>query len=457
MTSEAVENALTFQFNEQFSIDNAPSDIQKNEFVERQENNSIICPEGGCSEKVNIADSDPPQFVCRKGHINPYDEAKQYYYAVDTSSAIRNLLDHLNIDTEVRRDGNIALVEDDAATFAIVPGEYRDEILQNLGQYLSQKRNICLLTFTEDCREGVKRFIDRFGGLSMVVQPPNIERKISKFKSLIEIRDSVESDYLPENDEVPTELVQKIHDNPQFVVSELVNYEKIQGSKEEREQMEQISTLAFSQLMNFPLNSLGMADRGNRIPDGFGFIFDRDGSNDPLLILDSKSVSSKSRDYPKITEADDAQYRKYLEMAEDISYQHSISERVIVFISPEYNKSKIHDFLDELSRSELDKFRVLFVELEALAALLLLRSTHAVDRKIRLDKGRWEELLYNLVVDPNFEREKRDYELEKENADIISKRVIIEHFSESLAEQRSKEEIIETVEEKFKEFEPHEN
>jgi hypothetical protein len=456
MTSNPAHECLRFQFNEQFSGDQLPDDLDGNKFVDKHENNSIICPEGECTEKVNVADSDPPQFVCRNGHVNQYDESKQFYFDIDTSRAVEELLSEVAIEGQAKRDGGLAVVEDSEATFIIIPGDYRDTLLQNLGQYLSGHRNICILTFTEDCRDEIKRFIDRFGGLSMVAQPPNVERKVSKFKSLVDIRDSVESDYLPENEEVPEDLVQKIHDNPQFVVSELINYEKIEGSKAERERMEQLSTLAFSQLMNFPLNSLGMADRGNRIPDGFGFIFDRDGSNDPLLILDSKSVSSKRRDYPKITEADDAQYRKYLEIAEDISYQHSITQRALVFISPEYSESKIHDFLDELRRSDLEEFRVLFMELEALATLLLLRSTHAIDRKIRLDKGRWEQLLHNLIVEPKFDREKADYELDRKNADLIDKRVVLEHISQSLDEQRSKEEIMLTIEEKFKEFDPHE-
>ncbi|WP_227353810.1 hypothetical protein [Haladaptatus salinisoli] len=455
MTTNPVHESLRFRFNEQFSADQLPDELDGNEFVAKHENNSIVCPEGECTEKVNVADSDPPQFVCPKGHINPYDESKRFYFDIDTSRAIEELLSEVAIEGQAERDGGLAVVEDSETTFVVVPGDYRDTLLQNLGQYLSGHRNICIMTFTNDCRDGIKRFIDRFGGLSMVVQPPNVKRKVSKFTSLVDIRNSVEADYLPENEEVPEDLVQKIHDNPQFVVSELINYEKIEGSKAERERMEQLSTLAFSQLMNFPLNSLGMADRGNRIPDGFGFIFDRDGSNDPLLILDSKSVSSKTRAYPKITEADDAQYRKYLEIAEDISYQHGISQRAVVFISPEYSESKIHDFLDELGRSDLDEFRVLFMELEALAALLLLRSTHAIDRKIRLDKGRWEQLLYNLVVDPKFDREPEDYELERKNADVIDKQVVVEHISQSLDEQRSKEEIIKTIEEKFKEFDPH--
>lgn len=455
MTTSSVHVCLQYRFNEQFPAGQLPEALESNEFVSQKENTSIICPEGECSERVNVVDSNPPQFVCPKGHVNPYDESKQFYYVIDTPQVIEELLSELDIEGQAERDGGLAVVEDSEATFIAIPGDYHDSLLQDLGQYLRSRRNLCILTFTDSCRDEIKRFIDRFGGLSMVVQPPNVERKLQKFKSLVDIRDSIEADYLPENKEVPENLVQKIHDNPQFVVGELVNYEKIEGSKAERERMEQLSTLAFSQLMNFPLNSLGMSDRGNRIPDGFGFIFDRDGSNDPLLILDSKSVSSKTRDYPKITEADDAQYRKYLEIAEDISYQHGIDSRVLVFISPKYSESKIHDFLDELGRSELDDYRVLFLELEALATLLLFRSTHAIDRKVRLDKGRWEQLLYNLVVDPEFNREPRDYELERRNAELINKRVVVEHISQSLDEQRSKEQIISTIEEKFKEFDPH--
>jgi hypothetical protein len=456
MTQDGVHSVLRFRFNERFSVEELPEELEENKLVSKCERDTIICPEGGCSKRVNIADTDPRMFLCSDGHTNPYDETQHYYFKVKTADAIENLLDTIGVEGETKRDGNISVVDEGRSTFLIIPGDFQEVLHQDLGNYITERRNICILTFEEDCRGEVKRFIDRFGGLSMVVKPPNLERKVSKFKSLVEMRDSVETEYLPEKEEIPEELVQNIHDNPQFAVGELVNYEKIEGNKEERERMEQLSTLAFSQLMNFPLNSLGMMDRGSRVPDGFGFIFDRDGSNDPLIMLDSKSVSSKNRDYPNITEADDAQYRKYLEKAEKISYKHGISERVLIFISSEYNLNKVQDFLDELNRSELDDFRVLFLKLEALATLLLLRNTHVVDRKIRLDQGRWVQLLHNLVMEPDFERDDMDYELEKMNANLIDRNVVLEHFSENIDEQQNKEELLEEVEEKFKEFDPYE-
>lgn len=219
--------------------------------------------------------------------------------------------------------------------------------------------------------------------------------------------------------------------------------------------MEELCSIAFAQLGQFPMHPLGMSQTGNRVPDGLGFLFNEDHEHTTLVMLDSKSVSAKKRDYPKITEGEGPQYRKYLEIADDICAQENVKNKVLVFIAPEFNDSKIEDFLDELERSPFDDFQVDFLRLDGLSMLLFIRFTLVSDRKTRLNMGRWQQLLETLFVSPEFEKSKRDYELAEKDGIQIDRDVVVEHLENTISDQKNKDEVLDRVNEKFIEYGPH--
>ncbi|USZ70069.1 hypothetical protein NGM10_17220 (plasmid) [Halorussus salilacus] len=453
--SEKAVAALEYDFEDQLAPSDVSEETKENPYFTRVERENINCPEPDCNKKCQVTVLDGETvFFCRKGHKNPYNEDYHIYWKVDSLNAVEELITGFELDTELEQKGRLIGADLAGKSLLMVPGEFRDDIFQNIAGELRDNRNLCVIAFREDTKNSIKPLIDRFGGLSMVIAPPSLDRKISNFDSMVEIRDKIEEEYAFTRDDVPEDLVKKIHDNPQYVMGALADFEKIEASKEKREELEKICALTFSQLMDCPLNSLGMEDRGNRIPDGFGFIFDDENNNSPLLVLDSKSVSSSRRDYPKITEKDGPQYRKYLEIIIDICHARQIEGKAIVFISPEFKISKIEDFLDELERSKFDDYNVVFMNLEAVITLVLFRSSLASDRKVRLNRGRWHGLLYDLFMDPDFEREEQDYELERQQGLIMTPSLIQQHFSNNLIDQRNRERILETVEEELREFVP---
>lgn len=455
MSEDAIA-ALQYDYGTRLAPGNVSDDLEANPFCEEGERGKINCPEPGCNKQCQVVELDgEKQFLCRDRHTNPYDEALHKYWKVKTDDAVTALLSDLGYDTaRVDQQGRIIRVDRDRQSLLLVPGTYGDDLLETIGTVLKETRNLCVIAFQEETKDGVKPVIDRFGGLAMLVTPPALERKLANFESMVAIRDRIEDEYALEREDVPEELLKKIHDNPQFVLGELADFEKIQSSDEKRHELEQICTLVFSQLMDCPLNSLGMADPGQRVPDGFGFIFDDTNNNRPLFVLDSKSVSSSRRDYPDITEKDGPQYRKYLEIIDDICFERQIAEKALVFISPAYNRSKIEDFLDELERTKFDTYRVIFIDLEALITLLLFRSTLASDRKVRLNRGRWHSMLYSLFMDPVYDRAERDYELERKQGLILEPTVIEQHFAERLSGQGNREQILATVEDQLREYVP---
>ncbi|WP_197409866.1 hypothetical protein, partial [Haloferax profundi] len=169
----------------------------------------------------------------------------------------------------------------------------------------------------------------------------------------------------------------------------------------------------------------------------------------------SKSVSAKTRDYPTITEGEGPQYRKYLEIADNICIDENVENKVLVFIAPEFNDSKIEDFLDELKRSPFENYQVDFLRLDGLSILLFIRFALVSDRKIRLNMGRWQQLLGSLFLSPKFEKSKRDFKLSEKNGTLIDRDVVVEHLEESITDQKNKEDVLYRVTEKFIEYSPH--
>jgi hypothetical protein len=454
MSSEAVV-ALGYDFEECLRPDEVSDELRENPFCVQSKRRKITCPEPGCSEPCKVVELDGEQkFLCRDGDVNPYDESLQYYWKVETIDAVEELLSDLDFEASISQTGSMVSFELGEESFLIVPGKYSDDLLQPISSKLRDNRNFCVIAFQESIRKEVKPLVDRVGGVSMIVTPPGLERKIESFESMAEIRDGFEAEYEPEHEAVPEGLVERINDNPQYLAGELTDFEKIEASKKKRDEMEKVCTLSFSQVLDCPLHPMGMEDTGNRVPDGFGFVFDEENGNQPLLILDSKSVSSDRRDYPKITEKQGAQYRKYLEIIGDVCYNRQWEEQVLIFIAPEFNMGKIKDFLNELNGSEFDDFQVVFIDLEALATLILHRTSLISERKVRLSRGGWPAMLYGLFFDPDFDRDVDDYELGRENGLCLTGSAVKQHFANNISDQKSRERTLKYVEKEIREFSP---
>lgn len=456
MSSEAIE-VLEYSFEDRLSPDEVSDDLRDNPFCVQSERRKINCPEPGCTKPCKVVELDgETKFLCRDRHQNPYDESLHVYWKVETLDAVEELLTELGFEASVEQNGSLISFTPDSGenSFLVVPGKYSKDLFQPIATQLKEHRNLCVLAFQEDTRDEIRPLIDRVGGVSMVVNPPGLERKITGFESIVKIRDEVEAEYGPVEEAAPEELIEKINSNPQFLIGELTNFEKVEGTKEKRDEMEKLCSLAFSQVLDCPLHPMGMEDTGNRVPDGYGLIFDEDNNNRPLIILDSKSVSSEYRDYPKITEKQGPQYRKYFEIIDDVCEPRQIEKKVLIFISPEFNISKIEDFLDELDRSEFEEYQAVFMNLEGLATLILHRTILTSERKVRMNRSGWPAMLYGLFLDPDFDRSEQDYELERENGLCLDGSAVKQHFAENIIEQKNRERILKLVEEEIRRFTP---
>jgi hypothetical protein len=455
--SSASVTALEYRFEERFSPAEVPDELRTNPFCVRSERSRINCPEPGCDKPCQVVKLNGEKaFLCRDNHQNTYDESLHVYWKIETLDAVEDLLTDLGLEASIEQDGSLISFSPESGenSFLVIPGGYSNDLLQPIATQLKEIRNLCVLAFRDDTKEEVKPLIDRVGGVSMVIAPPGLERKIAGFESMVDIRDQVEATYEPEEEAAPEELIERINDNPQFLVGELTNFEKVEGSKEKRDEMEKLCTLAFSQVLDCPLHPMGMEDTGNRVPDGYGFIFDEENGNQPLLVLDSKSVSSDYRDYPEITEKQGPQYRKYLEIIDDVCEPRQWEEKVLVFISPEFNFGKIEDFSDELSRSQFDDYQVVFMDLEGLATLILHKTILTSERKVRMNRGGWPAMLYGLLLDADFDRSERDYKLGMENGLCLNGTDIKQHFAENISDQKNRERILRNVEEEIRGFAP---
>jgi len=210
MSSEAVE-ALGYDFEDRLRPDEVSDGLRENPFCVRSERRKITCPKPGCSEPCQVVELDGEQkFLCRDGDVNPYDESLQYYWKVETIDAVEELLSDLDFEASVSQTGSMVSFELDEESFLVVPGGYRDDLLQPIASKLRDSRNLCVLAFQESVRKEVKPLVDRVGGVSMVVTSPGLERKIESFESMVEIRDGFEAEYEPEHEAVPEELVEII-------------------------------------------------------------------------------------------------------------------------------------------------------------------------------------------------------------------------------------------------------
>lgn len=455
MSSEAIE-ALEFRFEDRLSPDDVSDDLRDNPFIVQTKRSKIICPEPGCAEACSVVEmGGEKKFLCHgNNHTNPYDESLEFNWKIETMEAIESLLSELGFDTPVEQNGSLVNFDLNDNSYLVVPGDFSEDLLQPIGSELRDHRNLCVIIFQDDTKREVKPLVDRAGGVTMVVSPPGLDRKIESFESMVEIRNEMESEYEPTSESVDDDLIRRIHDNPQYIVGELIDFEKIEGDSELRSKMESLCTLAFSQILDCPLHPMGMENTGSRVPDGFGFIYDQENSEQPILILDSKSVSSDSRDYPTIAEKQGPQYRKYLEIIDDICYKRQWDEKILIFISPEFNRGKIEDFLDELTRSKFDDYHVVFMSLKALNTLMLHRTALTAEREVRLQRGGWPSTLNSLFSNPDYERSESDYELERENGTCITATAVKEHFANNITDQESREGILEIVEDEMKEFDP---
>jgi hypothetical protein len=430
-----------------------PPVLAGTDFVEVGYWNEIRCKECGGEQNMEIKEiSGEKKYVCPELHHKPREEGA--YYSIQTKDAIHEVLGKVSLE-DLERQGNVYFGRVRDSRIAIVPGKYRETTLGNLEEYLREFRNLFIVTFDEETRGKLDDVVAQMGGLSVVVAPPGIDQKFNRFDTLIDARKQIEETYEPQHEDTPEELVEEVHDNPQRIASRLVDFEKIPDDSDVRDEMEELCSIAFAQLGQFPMHPLGMSQTGNRVPDGLGFLFNEDHEHTTLVMLDSKSVSAKKRDYPKITEGEGPQYRKYLEIADDICAQENVKNKVLVFIAPEFNDSKIEDFLDELERSPFDDFQVDFLRLDGLSMLLFIRFTLVSDRKTRLNMGRWQQLLETLFVSPEFEKSKRDYELAEKDGIQIDRDVVVEHLENTISDQKNKDEVLDRVNEKFIEYGPH--
>jgi hypothetical protein len=452
-TLDIAEAALECDLNEQFRRESLPPILAGSDFVEVGYWDEIRCEQCGGEENMELKQiGGERKYVCRNLHQKPGDAG--VYYSIQTEDAIHEVLGDVSFEN-IERQGDVYFGEVRDSRIAIVPGEYQETTLGNLEEYLRDFRNLFIVSFDEETRSKLDDLVARMGGLSVVVAPPGIDRKFHRFDTLIEARNRIEETYDPQHEDTPQELVKEVHDNPLRIASRLVDFEKIQDDSDLRDEMEELCSIAFAQLGQFPMQPLGMSQTGNRVPDGLGFLFDEDHSHTTLVMLDSKSVSAKTRDYPTITEGEGPQYRKYLEIADDICTQENVENKALVFIAPEFNDSKIEDFLDELDRSPFDDFQVDFLRLDGLSILLFIRFALVSDRKIRLNMGRWQQLLENLFLSPDFNKSERDYELAEKGGVRIDRDVVVEHLENSITDQKNKDEILNRITEKFIKYGPH--
>lgn len=450
MSAEAID-VLEYQVNERFSVSKFPDHLNSNPFVSPAQREKLRCPE--CKEYMEIRDLPEGAFyACRQLHKLDVEAGR--YYHIDTKNAVRKLIEEIQV-SEITRSRDVFIADSEDGELAIVPGKYKDRKLGDLAEYLRENRNLFVISFNESTRQELEKTVGRFGGISMVVSPPEVKRKYQTFCSIVLARDRLESSHLTQSESVPVDLVKKVHDNPQYVVNRLVNFQKIPDKKALRDEMEQLCSIAFSHVAQFPLRSLGMNETGTRIPDGLGFIFDENHRHRTMVMLDSKSVSAETRDYPKIDEGDGPQYRKYLEISSDICVDENVDHKVLVFIAAEFHESKIHDFLDELARTKFDDFIVVFMNLSAVSTLLLCRTLLAPDRAVRLNRGQWQDLLQTLFVDPVISEENRNPTIERKGGFMMSHDIILEHLENSITDQKNKDELLGRVVDKFIEYSPH--
>lgn len=444
--------ALNYKTNTRFGPDELPTDLENSEYISQGRRSRLVCPEGECSARAKVEDlPDGKAIVCEDFHTHDYHPRFDTYYEIDTQSAVQDLLEDIDLKEGPWRDGGLYFAERENSLISIVPGNYIDRHLSDLGEYIRENRHLCVITASERNRDELDTLLDRFGGISFSITPPDILRKLQHFESLVSIQEDLEEEFQPRGEEVPKEILQKVQDNPHYLVSELAKYEKVDGTREERDRLEKLSNIAFCQIAQFPLKSLGMDETGNRVPDGLGFIFKEDGTRGPLVMLDSKSVSSSQRSFPKIGESEGPQYRKYLEIADDIAYEESIDEKLLVFISPDYNLGKIEDFLYELEKSDHDDFRVAVLNLSGLAALILIKQNLLYEAESELNKMGWQDILYSLFFNPEF-----DSELRSPIGIEIDSDKIFNHFASSIDAQGHRGDLIDRVQDKFIEYTPSE-
>jgi hypothetical protein len=63
-------------------------------------------------------------------------------------------------------------------------------------------------------------------------------------------------------------------------------------------------------------------------------------------------------------------------------------------------------------------------------------------------------MLYGLFLDPDFDRDEEDYELERENGLCLTGSAVKQHVANNVSDQKSRERTLEYVENEIREFSP---
>lgn len=438
MKKEIVE-ALERNMDESFHDDQIPKELKENEFVERNKRDEFPCPDPQCSKMARVVSEKKGLVTCNRSHRFDY-EKQDVFWEVNTELAVREMLDESEINYELEDEHYYYRCISGDTTFLIIPGEVKKKKKLGLIDKAVKEDKIGVVCFEKTLEREMQEISQLMGNLTMIISPPNVQRKMETFKEFNELNKELEARIGIEEEDIPSDLVEMVKRDVSNAVEELIQFEKIQNSRAQRDRLEKLSVVCLANLYDLPLKTLGMESTGKRVPDGVGLIRNENNEHSGLLVVDAKSVSSDTRDYPKIDEKNSPQYKVYLERAKNVTEHEDISRKYLLFISPEYNKSKARDFCEELREQGFKDYKVIFLTLGGLALLLENKNSFSTDRavsSVSTTSSGWKKLLNDLLEDPQINREEADYKLDRQNGIHLGAEEVEAHISSFIENELS--------------------
>lgn len=379
--------------------------LEQNEFLHRMIRKRTTCLETGCYNTANIQKIGDKYYVIDevKNHCHPAKEDDYVLYEIKYEKLISHLLSQLFQNSEdftIDQGKEFFIISKDNIEILILCGKYTEAKIENLTKFTLNNLEKEFLIFSQDAslRNHIRELINLMGiniiSISDLKKPSrafksDIQKKIEFFRSLKQLEDK---SFRKEPD-INQETIHKIIKNPNYLPSKLLSSYRTKDWAD----YEELIKMSFGFLINFDINSFGGKNRGESVPDGFGFSVDEENRPIKAFIVDSKSLGTEKRDKISINFYESEKYLKYLRDLKELEKTYNIQDKILIFVAPEFNGNQIKKLSENMhNHTNFKDYTICFMELFSLAMLLKSKHHFLIKRDFDLNTTMFSQFLSNI-------------------------------------------------------------
>lgn len=397
-----------FEFEKEINI--RPEDISEfnlqmliqHKFLNKIIRKTTICLESGCNNRANIQKINEQYYVIDeiRGHCQKATEDDYIRYEINYEKLILELLSNLFDNPEdftIKKEKEFITASNKDIVVIILYGKYTEAKIENFTKFSIENLEEEFLFFIKDgnLKRHIKELSSMIGiniiGINNLEKPSRSQKKDTneKIKFFKKFK-KIEEKSLRKEPHINKELALRITKNPNYLVTEFLSAYRTK----DWEHFEELTRISFGFLINFDISSFGGKEKGEPVPDGFGFSVDSENRPNKVFIVDSKSLGTEIRDTVSINFYESEKYLKYLRDVKELEKMSGIKKEILIFIAPKFNIEQIKKISENMKKhADFENYKICFMELLSLVFLLKLKNHYLIKRDLDLNTTMFREFL----------------------------------------------------------------